>query len=168
MWRAHPANSSPEAWADLRAGLDKLLPAAEGAGVRLGIEPEPGNVVADAARASDLLAELGNDARFIGIVLDPANLVTPATASDQGRILRHAFGVLGAETVALHAKDVVSTGAYAAAGLGQLDYDLVFELHAALPVPVPVIVQDSTEADVPRTRRFLLSSALRQEARANG
>ncbi len=168
MWRAHPANSSPEAWAELRAGLDKLLPAAEAAGVRLGIEPEPGNVVADAARASDLLAELGNDGRFIGIVLDPANLVTPATASDQDRILRHAFGVLGAETVALHAKDVVSTGAYAAAGLGQLDYDLVFDLHAALPMPVPVIVQDSTEADVPRTRRFLLSSALRQEAGASG
>ena len=45
---------------------------------------------------------------------------------------------------------------------------LVFELHAALPAPVPVIVQDSTEADVPRTRRFLLSSALRQEARTSG
>jgi len=168
MWRAHPSNSSPEAWAELRTSLDKLLPAAEGAGVRLGIEPEPGNIVADAARASDLLAELGNDARLIGIVLDPANLVTPATAPDQDRILRHAFGVLGAETVALHAKDVVSTGAYAAAGLGQLDYDLVFELHAALPASVPVIVQDSNEADVPRTRRFLLSSALRQEARASG
>jgi len=168
MWRAHPANSSPEAWAELRACLDKLLPAAEGAGVHLGIEPEPGNIVADAGRASDLLAELGRDARLIGIVLDPANLVTPTTAHDQDRILRHAFSVLGRQTVALHAKDVVPGGAYAAAGLGQLDYDLVFELHAALPVPVPVIVQDSAEADVPRTRRFLLSSALRQEAGADG
>jgi len=161
MWRAHPSNSSPEAWAELRASLDKLLPAAEGAGVRLGIEPEPGNIVSDATHASDLLAELGHDAGFIGIVLDPANLVTPATAFDQERILRHAFGVLGAETVCLHAKDVVDTGAYAAAGLGQLDYDLVFELHAALPVPVPVVIQDSAEADVPRTRDFLLSSATR-------
>jgi hypothetical protein len=75
---------------------------------------------------------------------------------------------LGAETVALHAKDVVATGDYAAAGLGQLDYDLVFELHGGLPAPVPVIVQDSSEPDVPRTRRFLLSSALRQEASASG
>jgi sugar phosphate isomerase/epimerase len=161
MWRAHPTNSSPEAWAELRAGLDRLLPAAEGAGVRLGIEPEPGNIVSDASRASALLAELGHDAKFIGIVLDPANLVTPATAFDQDSILRHAFGVLGAETVCLHAKDVVETGAYAAAGLGKLDYDLVFELHAALPAPVPVIIQDSAEEDVPRTRDFLLSSATR-------
>lgn len=161
MWRAHPANSSPEAWAELRSGLDRLLPAAEGAGVRLGIEPEPGNIVADAGGASELLAELGRDARFIGIVLDPANLVTPDTAFDQDRILRHAFASLGDETVCLHAKDVVATGAYAAAGLGKLDYELVFELHAALPVPVPVVIQDSSEADVPRTRQFLLSSASR-------
>jgi hypothetical protein len=34
-------------------------------------------------------------------------------------------------------------------------------LHAALPVPVPVVIQDSAEADVPRTRDFLLSSATR-------
>jgi sugar phosphate isomerase/epimerase len=101
-------------------------------------------------------------------VLDPANLVTPATAFEQDRILRHAFGALGDETVCLHAKDVVDTGSYAAAGLGQLDYDLVFELHAALPVPVPVIIQDSAEADVARTRRFLLSSATGQEAEARG
>jgi sugar phosphate isomerase/epimerase len=168
MWRAHPANSSPEAWAELRASLDALLPSAEKAGVRLGIEPEPGNVVADAGRASRLLAELGGDARSVGIVLDPANLVTPTTASDQDRILRHAFSVLGADTVALHAKDVVPAGAYGAAGVGQLDYDLVFELHGALPAPVPVVIQDSAEADIPRTRRFLFSSALRQQARASG
>jgi sugar phosphate isomerase/epimerase len=117
-----------------------LLPAAEGAGVRLGIEPEPGNIVPDANHASDLLAELGHDASFIGIVLDPANLVTPATAFDQDTILRQAFDVLGNQTVCLHAKDVVDTGSYAAAGLGQLDYDLVFELHAALPMPVPVVI----------------------------
>jgi sugar phosphate isomerase/epimerase len=167
MWRAHPANSSPEAWVELRSSLGTLLPAAEAAGVRLGIEPEAGNIVADAGRARRLMDELGHDARLIGIVLDPANLVTPSTAPDQDTILRHAFGVLGAETVALHAKDVVPSGAYGAAGLGQLDYDLVFQLHGALPAPVPVIIQDSVEEDVPRTRDFLLSCAQRQQAGAN-
>lgn len=168
MWRAHPANSSEKAWAELRAGLEKLLPAAEGAGVRLGIEPEPGNIVADADRAARLLADLGQDAKFIGIVLDPANLVTPATAFGQDRTLRRAFTLLGADAVAVHAKDVAPAGAYAAAGLGQLDYDLVFELHAALPAPVPVIIQDSAEADVARTKDFLLASASRRRARADG
>ena len=80
MWRRHPGNDEPAAWHDLRATLDRLLPAAAAAGVRLGIEPEPGNVVADARRARRLLDELGGDAGLTGIILDPANLVTVATA----------------------------------------------------------------------------------------
>ena len=62
MWRAHPGNLTGDAWTDLRRTLDDLcVPAAE-AGVRLGIEPEPGNVVRDAPTAAQLLDELGHDA----------------------------------------------------------------------------------------------------------
>ncbi|MFD2082325.1 Sugar phosphate isomerase/epimerase [Actinopolymorpha cephalotaxi] len=154
IWRRHPGNDEPAAWHDLRETLDVLLPAAEGAGVRLGVEPEPGNVVTDAGRAGRLLTELGSDAHLVGIVLDPANLLDPATAGDQKRILTAAFDALGDSVVCLHAKDVVTSG-YAAAGTGLLDYDLVLALHATLPRRVPVIVQDATEDDVPRVRDFL-------------
>jgi sugar phosphate isomerase/epimerase len=157
MWRYHPDNLSEDAWRDLRATLDQLLPAAERAGVRLVIEPEPGNVVADAALGRRLLDELGEDARLVGIVLDPANLVPESAVTRQDEILRQAFAALGPQTVALHAKDVVPGGGYAAAGLGRLDYDLVFELYETLPVPVPVIIQDAVEDDVARTRDFLLA-----------
>ncbi len=159
MWRRHPDNDRVAAWLDLRASLDQLLGAAEQAGLRLGIEPEPSNVVADAARARRLLNELGRDAHLVGIVLDPANLVTPTTAVKQGAILRAAFDQLGGYVVALHAKDVVDGGGYAAAGVGALDYDLIFELHAELPRRVPVIIQDVAENDVARTRDFLLHHA---------
>jgi sugar phosphate isomerase/epimerase len=168
MWRPHPGNLAEEAWREMRAELDQLLAAAERAGVRLGIEPEAGNVVADARRARRLLEELGPDSRLVGIVLDPANLVTPSTLADQDRILRTSFADLGAHTVALHAKDVVTGGGYAAAGLGGLDYDLVFALHAGLPGPVPVIIQDATEADVPRARAFLLDRAASPPGRPAG
>jgi sugar phosphate isomerase/epimerase len=117
-------------------------------------------VVGDAARARRLLTALGDGARLVGIVLDPANLVTAATAGEQDRILRAAFAELGDAVVALHAKDVVP-GGYAAAGCGLLDYDLVFELHAKLPSGVPVIIQDTAEGDVPRVREFLLRHASR-------
>ena len=63
IWRRHPDNDDPSAWRDLRATLDVLMPAAEAAGVRLGVEPEPGNVVSDAVVARRLLDELGADAR---------------------------------------------------------------------------------------------------------
>ncbi|MCU1490508.1 MAG: hypothetical protein JWM85_1913 [Acidimicrobiaceae bacterium] len=165
MWRRHPDNDSEEAWRDLRATLDELLAPAERAGVRLGIEPEPGNVVSDAGRGRRLLDELGDDARLIGIVLDPANLVSPSTVGDQEKILRSAFAQLGPETVALHAKDVVADGGYAAAGVGELDYDLIFELHESLERRVPVIVQDADESDAARVREFLLEHSGGRSAR---
>ncbi len=166
IWRRHPANDDADAWRDLRETLDQLVPAAAAAGVRLGIEPEQGNVVRDAARARRLLDELGPDARHIGIVLDPANLLTPttATATDQERILTGAFDDLGDSVVCLHAKDVVASG-YAAAGTGLLDYSLVVRLHAGLPHAVPLIVQDATEDDVARVRSLLLDHLRRHQRR---
>jgi sugar phosphate isomerase/epimerase len=166
MWRAHGDNRTAAAWHDLRATLDQLLPAAAAAGVRLGVEPEPGNVVADARAARRLLDELGADSRHLAVVLDPANLVTPATATDQERILSEAFDRLGPWTAALHAKDVVPSG-YAAAGTGALDYDLVLRLHSELPGPVPVIAQDLVPADARRVRDFLAAHA-RRAARTAG
>ena len=158
MWRRHPGNDEPAAWQDLRATLDRLLPAAAAAGVRLGIEPEPGNVVADARRARRLLDELGGDAGLTGIILDPANLVTVATAGQQGPILAEAASLLAGSIFCVHAKDVVESG-YAAAGTGLLDYQLVFRLLAGIPADAPLIVQDAAEDDVARVRDFLLAQA---------
>ena len=158
MWHRHPGNDEPSAWHDLRASLDALLPAAAAAGVRLGIEPEPGNVIADAGRARRLLDELGGDAQLTGIILDPANLVTVATAGRQADILAAAAEELAGAIFCLHAKDVVESG-YAAAGTGQLDYGLVLALLAGTPAGTPLIVQDAAEDDVARVRDFLLAQA---------
>ena len=158
MWKAHPDNNITAARVDLLDTLGRLIPAAVTAGVRLGIEPEPGNVITDAATAQWLLEELGDDAGALAIVIDPSNLVTVQTAPDQDTILRHAFDVLGAHTEAVHAKDVVESG-YAAPGAGLLNYDLVMSLHSKLPHPVPVIAQDLTAEDAPRVHDFLTEHA---------
>jgi sugar phosphate isomerase/epimerase len=145
MWRAHPDNASAEAWRDLRATLNVLMDAASDGGVVLGIEPEPGNVVRDAATAARLLDELGDDAP-VGIVFDPANLLTPReslTVGIAGRheaILSEAVDMLGSRIVGVQAKD-----------FGLMDYRLVFRLLRSVP-PVPLIVQEVTEADADRVR----------------
>jgi sugar phosphate isomerase/epimerase len=154
IWRGHQDNSRESSWSDLRATLAELLPAARAAGIRLGVEPESANVICDAAAASRLLRELGGDSALVGIVLDPANLVQVSTAHRQDQILAGAFGELAPNIVCLHAKDVVESG-YAAAGVGLLDYQLIFRLRAALPRPVPVIVQDASEGDSIRVRDML-------------
>ena len=115
------------------------------------------NVVSSAAAARRLLRELGGDSALVGIVLDPANLVDPSTAPGQQRILADAFGSLAQDIVCLHAKDVAGQpgSGYAAAGTGLLDYELIAGLRAALPRPVPVIVQDASEEDSIRVRDML-------------
>lgn len=153
IWRAHPDNTTAQAWRDLRATLEPLLAAAADAQVVLGIEPETGNVVRDAATAARLLAEVGDSAP-VGIVFDPANLLSPATLAQQQRILTEAVDLLGPRIVGVQAKDVVD-GGYAAAGAGAMDYQLVLQLLDRI-APVPVIVQDAAEHDAARVRTDLL------------
>jgi sugar phosphate isomerase/epimerase len=157
MWRAHPDNLVPAAWSDLRRTLDVLLEAAQQAGVRLGIEPEPGNVVRDAPTAARLLDQLGADAP-VGIIFDPANLLTPSTIDRQQQILTEAVDLLGTHIIGAQAKDVVNSG-HAPAGEGLMDYHLVFAQLARI-APVPLVVQDAEESDAERVRNFLLRSAL--------
>ena len=155
MWRAHPDNAAPEAWRDLRATLDVLMDAASDGGVVLGIEPEPGNVVRDAPTAARLLDELGDDAP-VGIIFDPANLLTPETLSRQAEILTEAVDLLGPRIVGVQLKD-----------FGVMDYGLVFRLLQRV-APVPLIVQDVTEAEAGRVRRDLSRwhSELRDELKS--
>jgi sugar phosphate isomerase/epimerase len=167
MWRAHRDNTTAAAWRDMRTSFDILLAAAERGGVRLGVEPESANVVGDAAAARRLLDELDGDARHVGIVLDPANLLSPGTLPRQSAILTAAAESLGEAVICVHAKDVVASG-YAAAGVGGLDYDLVFALMRRLPRRVPLVIQDATEDDLPRVVAFLRDHAAHGGPRTSG
>ncbi|HET9173447.1 MAG TPA: sugar phosphate isomerase/epimerase [Actinospica sp.] len=143
-WTAHPDNTTPAAWHDLRATLDVLLEAASESGITLAIEPEGGTVVRDASDAARLLRELGEDAPM-GIVFDMANLLTPETLNQQEKILTEAVDLLGPRIASVHAKD-----------FDLLDYGFVVRLLESVP-PVPVIVQDVTEAEAGDVYRELLS-----------
>lgn len=155
MWSPHPDNTTRSAWRDLRTELDFLLEAAESAGVRLGVEPEPGNVIRDADAAARLLVELGPDADRIAIIADSANLLQahedPAT---HAAVLTAAFETLGAAIGALHAKDLVPWSASLTGG-GVVDYALVGRLWRDLPERPPVIVQDARPEEAARVRELL-------------
>lgn len=154
MWRGHPDNSSQSAWSDFRRNLDTLLSAAADAGVVLGIEPEPGNVVSGTGAAERLIEELGDDADRIGFILDPANLVSGSAPAEREQHLRRTFSSLGPATVCVHAKDVVPW-AERLSGADGIDFALVTELHSRLPSPVPMIVQDATPEQMAGVRRIL-------------
>lgn len=116
MWRAHPDNGSPSAWADLLETMKRALAIADRHDVRLVIEPEPANVVSNVDRALLLLNEMA-DPR-LKVVLDPANIL----AGDIDRLpeaaLDYAFDLVGGHVVLAHAKDLDRDGSFCAAGTG--------------------------------------------------
>lgn len=153
QWRTHPDNATPEAWKDMRDTLDTLLAAADQAGVLLGIEPESANTIKDVPTARRLLDELGDEAP-IGIILDCANLLSPATISQQKDILAQAVDLVGDRVIGTQAKDVVKSG-YSGPGAGMMDYPHMLSVLAQLH-PVPLIVQDADAADAPSVHDNIL------------
>jgi sugar phosphate isomerase/epimerase len=154
MWRGHPANARPDAWADLLAAMEQALVIAEEHDVWLAIEPETANVVDSPAKARRLLDELGSPR--LKIIIDPANVFHAENLPHQRMILDLAFDLLSADIVLAHAKDVRVVGGtvhHVAAGTGVLDYPHYLALLRR--VPVPLIVHGLAEAEVARALVFL-------------
>jgi sugar phosphate isomerase/epimerase len=164
MWRGHPANGRPDAWADLLAAMERALVLAEEHDLWLAVEPETANVVDSPAKARQLLDELRSPR--LKIILDPANLFHVGDLPRQRAILDAAFDLLGPDIVLAHAKDVrvvAGTVHHVAAGTGLLDYPHYLALLRH--VPVPLIVHGLAEAEVARALAFLrgaLAAAQRQ------
>ncbi|QWF83518.1 sugar phosphate isomerase/epimerase family protein [Amycolatopsis sp. CA-230715] len=150
-WAWHPDNASPRAYSDLLATMRQLVPAAREAGVRLGVEPDPGNVIDSAGAARRLLRDVDGT---VGVILDPGNLITPENAGHQADILDEAFDTLGHRIVSVHAKDSHPRHGL---GSGLVDFGLFFRRWALLPEPVPVVIHDVAPSDLPQAREFVLS-----------
>ena len=120
QWRAHPANDTPDAWADLLESMHTALAIADRYDVELGIEPELANVVNSADKARRLIDEL-KSAR-LKIVFDPANLFKTATPAVRRTVVENAVELLADRIVLAHAKDRTPDGAFTTAGRGVLDY----------------------------------------------
>jgi sugar phosphate isomerase/epimerase len=154
MWRGHPANGRPDAWADLLKAMEQALAIAEEHDLWLAVAPETANVVDSPAKAARLLDELRSPR--LKIIIDPANLFSVESLPYQRFILEAAFELLGPDIVLAHAKDVrVVDGAvhHVAAGAGVLNYPYYLKLLRRLPVPL--IVHGLAEAEVGMALKFL-------------
>ena len=153
MWHAHPDNGSPEAWGDLRAELDWALEMAEKAQISLAVEPEPGNVVADALLARRLLDEVA-DPR-LGIILDAANLLPADWMHKQADILAQATDLLSGDLMLVHAKDVDAHGRVVAAGKGVVDLLAFAARIRSTGYAGPLVGHGFEEVDAPSVAAYL-------------
>ncbi len=155
QWRAHPDNTSPAAWADLMDGMARACAVAEPLGIRLGIEPELGNVVIDAAAARRLIDDLGSPAP--AIVLDPANLFE--TDAHHADIIARAVDLLADRIVMAHAKDRDAQGNFVAAGTGVIDFATFTTRLRAAGFDGDLVTHGLTAAEAPAVARFLRTLA---------
>ena len=148
MWRHHPDNASPEAWRDVCATLEQVLPTAEAAGVMVAFEPEINNVASDAAKSRRLIDELGSP--NLKVVMDAANIFGKDDLPRMAQVLDEAFDLLGDHVAIAHGKDLDHGGdaGHLAAGTGKLDYARYVSLLCGLSFDVPVILHGLTEAQV--------------------
>ncbi|MDI6025180.1 sugar phosphate isomerase/epimerase [Corticibacterium sp. UT-5YL-CI-8] len=153
QWRHHPDNVTPEAWADMRAEMEKAVRIAERYGVRLGIEPELANVVDSAAKARRLIDELQSPA--LAVVLDPANLFEVATLEDQRRVVSAAVDLLADRIVMGHAKDRAANGDFITAGTGVLDYPHYLECLRRVGFDGDLVTHGLSADEAPGVARFL-------------
>jgi sugar phosphate isomerase/epimerase len=153
MWRAHPDNAASEAWRDLLTAMEQMIRVADEHDVRIGVEPELGNVVSSAATARRLLDELQSDR--IRIVLDAANLFEAGSCDDQHGVVSEAIELLADRIVVAHAKDRARDGSPCAPGRGIIDFDhYVHELTRA-GFCGPLVAHGLPAEDAPATARFL-------------
>ena len=153
MWRAHPDNATPGAWAEMTASMAVALEAAEAARVDLGIEPELANVVSSAEAARGLIDEMQSPR--LRIVLDAANLFETATPAAQRAIVSRAVDLLADRIAMAHAKDRDAAGGFVAAGEGVLDYPHYLGALRRAGFDGPLVTHGLGAGEAPRVAAFL-------------
>ncbi|HEV2529032.1 MAG TPA: sugar phosphate isomerase/epimerase [Thermomicrobiales bacterium] len=146
MWREHPDNASPAAWADFRQTLDGALTIANQYDLTLAVECEPANVIRDAVAGRRLLDEVASDR--LAIVMDPANILAGDLTRDPVEHLDAAFDLLGDRIVASHAKDIDVAGRFCPAGRGIVPWRHYVSLLREIDFDGPLVMHSLAEADV--------------------
>ena len=132
MWRRHPDNTTPQAWADSRTTLQALAALAEDYGLTLAVEPEHSNVLATADQAITMLDQIGSPA--LKIIYDAANLLDPDSydPAAAAAAITHDIATLVPHIALGHAKELIADRAPAAPGTGLLPWPLIVQtLHEA-------------------------------------
>lgn len=163
MWRRHPDNDTPAAWADLVAAMGEAVSIAGEYGVTLAFEPEVSNVIDSARKGRRLLDELASP--HLKVVIDGANLFHAGELPRMHAILDEAFDLLGRDIVLAHAKDLSRDGeaGQEAAGQGVLDYDHYLSLLRGIGYSGPLILHGLAESQVAGAVAFLQGKLARLE-----
>jgi len=158
LWSGHPENSSLAAWREMLTSMEQIAQAGEDSRVHFAFEPEQANVVNSARKARELLDALRS--RYVGVLIDPANLLNPENLRTSRDVLTEAFALVGSEIILAHAKDISATGSFGnlALGKGVLDFAHYIRLLKSVGYGLPIIAHGFSEAEVAESFSYLRST----------
>ncbi len=96
-------NFTDEAFAEAVSVIRRLVKAGEKYQMMVGIEPGLNHPVYSLARVEQLIQAVDSD--YLGIILDPANLITSTNYQEQVQLVEEAFERFGEKICAVHLKD---------------------------------------------------------------
>ncbi len=158
-WDPHGDNWDPICRAQLVKSLKEVAPAAEDAGVIVGLEGHVLVTLSSAEVMRDVLDEVGSPA--IRCDLDPVNWLTLDTVFRNGPAIDHMVDVLGNRIFNAHAKDVVVQKRLVIhidecpAGQGILDYATFMRRMEALGPERFLVVEHCSIEELPTVKAFL-------------
>ncbi len=160
-WWPHPENRSLEVYDRLIDSLNLVRQTAEAEGMMLAIEGHVLSPLYSVQRVRDLLDAVGSPA--LKFNMDPVNFIgTVAEVYNSAAVINELFDLLGADTVALHAKDCQLTDALVVhidevvPGAGTIDYDLLLTRFADCCPNGYVLIEHLAQEHVPAAQRAIL------------
>ncbi len=146
--------------ARLDRALEELVEEAERWGVTIGLEAAQRHLIDSAETLAATIERFPSSC--VGVVIDPCNLLNETIVDRQDTVIEEAMRLLGPRIVSAHAKDVKRepdgslTGT--AAGLGELNYPLFWELLEQQKPHGFVTLEGVTAAQMPEAARFVRES----------
>ena len=141
----------------LNRALQELVEEAERWGVTIGLEAAQRHLIDSSETLAETLERFPSSC--VGVVLDPCNLMNDQRFKEQDHTIREAFRLLGPRIVSTHAKDLRRTADQSlketAAGSGELNYPLFFELLEQYKPHGYVTLEAVNESQMAEAARFV-------------
>lgn len=141
-------NFSDEAFAQIVEAIRRLVRAGEKHRMMVGIEPGLNHPLYSLDRVAELIATIDSD--YLGIILDPTNLITSENYHQQVSLVEEAFERFGKKICGLHLKDYIVSNEGEIIpvdlGMGVIDHEAIVKI-AQKYRPYLYIVLEETKDD---------------------
>lgn len=156
-------NFTDEAFEEMVQVIQRLVKVGEQQQMLIGIEPGLNHPLYSLKRVEQLLQRIDSD--YLGIILDPTNLITSDTYHRQVNLVEQAFERFGEKIVAFHLKDyhiqnnkIIPVNL----GTGMIDYPAICRLIAKKKPGMFVVLEETKDQAIREAVRLIEQALIKE------